>query len=601
VTKGPSLLARAAQVTRLAAPPPWAGPAMLAFGFLSAALEGAGLYLFIPLVQALGAQAPEQGAVSDLFSRLLEPVPRTLWIPVLVAGLCASIIAKNLTAFAGNYLARRLDGEVAHRLRVRLFDQTLASCIDYRVSNRITDLVTTLTGNTWKVSHALSLVYRLIVCAASIAVFLALLAALSLRLTLMAVVMLTAAAALVQVLTRRAQQVGKAVVEENKQFGLRMWESMSALQLIRSFGREAHEVGRFERTSERMRRRLLRLDVLWGIPGPVSEVCGALLIGVLILVGVRSGAGLGALAAFLAVLYRAQGPTREFLQCKVAMEGLAGAIDDVDEALAQTAKPYLASGSRPVPPLAQGLEFRGVGYRYAEDEAPALDGLSFTIPAGKTTAVVGRSGAGKSTLMSLIFRFRDPTAGEILADGAPLRDLDLAAWRARLSLMAQQAQLFNETVAANIGYGRLDATRREIQAAAEVAGAHEFIATLPQGYDTELGDRGARLSGGQAQRIALARAILRAPDLLLLDEPTNSLDAETEQAFQAALQTFSRGRTVVVIAHRLSTVRGADHVVVLDGGQVVEMGSPAELLARPGRFARLYGLQTRGPDQREVA
>jgi len=167
--------------------------------------------------------------------------------------------------------------------------------------------------------------------------------------------------------------------------------------------------------------------------------------------------------------------------------------------------------------------------------------------------------------------------------------------------MAQEPQLFHDTVAANIGYGRLDASPDDIRRAAEVAGAHEFIATLPQGYDTVLGDRGSRLSGGQRQRIALARTILKDPDVLLLDEPTNSLDPETEQAFQAALHTFSRGRTVIVIAHRLSTVQTADHVVVLEDGRLAEAGSPAELLARPGRFARLHGLQTQGPGEREVA
>ena len=601
MSPAPPLSHRAWQVQRLAAPPRWAAPLIVALGLVSAAFEGAGLYLFIPLVQVLGAGAPGQGGLTQAFLGLLGPMPHALWAPLLVAGLCASIVAKNAVSFAGAYLARRLDGEVAHGLRLRVFEQTLASCIDYRTDNRVTDVVTTLANNTWKVSHALSLVYRLLICAAAMAVFLALLTVISARLTALAIAMLGASAAMVHVLTRRAQETGKLVVEENKRFGLRMWESAGALQLIRSFAREAYELRRFAEISERIRVRLLRLDLLWAIPGPVSEIFGAVLIGALILAGVRSGVGLGPLAAFLAVLYRLQGPTREFLQCKVALEGLGGAIDDVDDFLERTRTPYLASGTRPAPAIARGLELRAVSFRYAAAEAPALEGLSFTIPAGRTTAIVGRSGAGKSTLMSLIFRFRDPTQGEILADGVPLRDLDLAAWRSRLSLMAQEAQLFNDTVAANIAYGRLDATAAEIRAAAEIAGAHEFIASLPQGYETELGDRGARLSGGQRQRIALARTVLKGPDLLLLDEPTNALDPETEQAFQAALETFSRGRTVIVIAHRLSTVQSADHVIVLEAGRLAEMGSPAELLARPGRFARLHGLQVAGRDAPEAA
>lgn len=594
-------LVRLRQIFRLADAPLWAAPAFIGLGLLGAALEGAGLYLFMPLMQSLGASGGDPHPLARAFDALIAPVEPRLRPAVLVAALVLSILAKNVVGFVSGYVARLVDGLVAHRLRTRVFEQSLSSCVDYRSGNRMTDVVTTLANNTWKVSNALSLVYRLAICACTFAVFFALLLAISVKLTAVAVVMLGASALLVHAVTHRAQEAGNGVVEENKAFGLRMWENAGALQLIRSFAREHYETRRFREVSDRIRRRILSLDILWALPGPISEVFGALLIGVLVLAGAASGTGLAPMAAFLAVLYRLLGPTREFMQCKVAMDGLAAAIDDVDGFLRDTAEPFIRSGSATAPPLAEGVTFRQVSFRYADGEDLALDEASFTLPAGKTTAVVGRSGAGKSTLMSLLFRFRDPVSGDILVDGRPLRDLDLAAWRARLSLMAQEAQLFNDTVLANIGYGDLEAERARIEAAAQVAGAHPFIAQLPQGYDTELGDRGARLSGGQRQRIALARTILKDPEILLLDEPTNALDVETEQAFQAALQTFSRGRTVVVIAHRLSTVRSADQVIVLDAGRVVEVGSPAELLARPGHFARLHGLQYAEPPTREVA
>ncbi|MCR5880653.1 ABC transporter ATP-binding protein [Phenylobacterium sp. J367] len=531
---------------------------------------------------------------------MLAPIPGDWRLPVLVLALCAAVAGKNLAVFAGGYVARYVDGVVAHRLRSRIFEQSLSACLDYRSGARITDVVTTLANNTWKVSNALSLVYRLAICTVTFAVFLALLLAISAPLTGLALLLLAGAAGLVHVVTRRAQDTGRAVVEENRVFGLRMWESMGALQLIRSFGREGYEANRFRSVSERIRRRILALDVLWALPGPIAEVCGALLIGVLVLAGVTLGAGLAPLAAFLALLYRLQGPTREFMQCKVALDGLAAAVDDVEDVLTETATPYIVGGAAPAQPLQHGLELREVSYAYDAAEPPVLDRVSFAIPAGRTTAIVGRSGAGKSTLLSLLFRFRDPTGGVILADGRPLPELDLAGWRGRLSLMAQEAQLFNATAAENIGYGDLAASREAVAKAAAVAGA-DFIAALPQGLDTELGDRGARLSGGQRQRIALARTILKGPDLLLLDEPTNALDAETEQAFQAALRTFSEGRTVVVVAHRLSTVMAADQVIVLEAGRVVEAGPPQELLARPGHFARLHGLQYAEPVAKEVA
>jgi subfamily B ATP-binding cassette protein MsbA len=593
------LRARIVQILRLAAAPPWAASAIILLGLAGAALEGAGLYLFMPLVGTLSGGAVSGGIANHLVYRVLAPAPHRLWTALLVAGLCLSIAARNGVGFVGGYIARWVDGVVAHRLRVKVLEQTLGSCIDYRTDSRITDVVTTLANNTWKVSHALSLVWRLAICSCAFAVFFTLLMVLSLRLTAVAAVMLALTAAVAHLASARAEAAGQDVVEENKRFGLRMWESAGALQLIRTFAREDHEIARFREVSDRMRRRILGLDLLWSFPGPIAEVAGAVLIGILILLGSRLGVGLASLAAFLAVLYRLQGPVRECLSCKVAIDGLAAAVFDVESFLAKTGEPFLRSGDVPAPSIRRGVTFCDVSFRYAPDEALALDGVTLDFPAGKTTAIVGRSGAGKSTIMSLLFRFRDPASGTVLVDGARLTELDLKSWRSRLSLMPQEAQLFNTSVAENIGYGDLTADAERIRRAAEVAGAAPFIAQLPQGYDTELGDRGVRLSGGQRQRIALARTILKDPELLLLDEPTNALDVETERAFQAALRQFSAGRTVVVIAHRLSTVQTADQVIVLEGGRVAEVGAPQDLIARPGRFAQLHGLAV--ADNREAA
>jgi subfamily B ATP-binding cassette protein MsbA len=595
-----SFTVRLRQVWRLADAPAWAAPTVIGLALIAAALEGLGLYLFIPLLQSLGASGGSHALVGA-FDNLLSPVPPAWRTGVLVLALCVSVAGKNAVGFAGGYVTRYLDGRVAHQLRTRLFEQSLAACLDYRAGSRMTDLTTTLANNTWKVSNALSLIYRLAVCAVTFGVFLVLLLGISAPLTGLALLLLGVAGAVVHLTTSRAQAVGLGVVEENRAFGLRMWEGIGALQLIRSFGREAYEARRFREVSERVRQRILALDMLWALPGPIAEVCGVALIAILVLAGTAMGTGLAPLAALLALLYRLQGPTRDFLQCKVAFDGLAAAIDDVDEALAASRRPFITGGTAPAPVLRQGLELRDVTFRYSADEPAVLDGVSFRIPAGQTTAIVGRSGAGKSTLLSLLFRFRDPASGEILADGQPLATLDLAGWRASLSLMAQEAQLFNDTAAANIAYGDLAAPSEAIAAAARVAGAEAFLAALPQGLDTELGDRGARLSGGQRQRIALARVILKNPQILLLDEPTNALDPETEDAFQTALRSFAAGRTTVVVAHRLSTVMAADQIVVLEAGRVVEVGAPAALLARPGQFARLHGLQYAEPLGREVA
>jgi subfamily B ATP-binding cassette protein MsbA len=237
-------------------------------------------------------------------------------------------------------------------------------------------------------------------------------------------------------------------------------------------------------------------------------------------------------------------------------------------------------------------------FTYEEGEPPALDGVSLEIPAGKVTALVGPSGAGKSTLIKLLFRFYEPGSGEILIDDDRLADLQLATWRDGIALVSQDVQLFNASVADNIRYGRPDATDDEVVAAATRADAHGFISGLPHRYDTLVGDLGVRLSGGQKQRVTLARAIVRDPELLILDEATNALDSRSERVIQDALDNLSENRTVIMIAHRFSTIQRADHVIVFEDGKVSEAGDRATLLARDGLFRRLTEIQN--ATEREV-
>ncbi|MBB6488632.1 ABC transporter ATP-binding protein [Rhizobium lusitanum] len=600
MSSGNSLLAQLQRLFRLAEAPAWAGLTIVGLGLAAAVLEGAGLFLFIPLIQSLGAAAAQGGAWQRIFDRLLAPVPQSHLTAFLVGVLCASILLKNAVHLINTWVTRYIDGLVAHRLRAKVFDQTISSCIDYRVDNKRSDIITTIANNTWKVSQALSLAYRLMICFCTFVVFMLLMLLISVRLTFFSMTFLFFGAMAIRLATRRADQTGKAVVEENKQFGLRMWESINALQLIRAFAQEDYERNRFRKTSDNVRRRLLKLDMLWATPGPVSEISITILIGALVLVAQSVGLGIAALAAFLSLLYRLQGPTRELLQSKIALDGLAGSIDDVDDFLRATERPFLSQGHVQAPAFRQTVELRNVSFRYAPGQPLALEDVSFSIPAGKTTAIVGESGAGKSTLMALLFRFLDPTSGEVVADGIPLTEFDLASWRKRLSLMSQEVHLFNDAISANISYGDLDAGPAEIRKAAEIAKADDFIRLLPDGYETRIGDQGMRLSGGQRQRVALARTILRNPDILLLDEATNALDAETEQAFQLALDEYSHNRTVVVIAHRLSTVLAADQIIVMTKGRVVEAGSPDELFKRQGHFSRLLEFQHGRRDGREL-
>jgi subfamily B ATP-binding cassette protein MsbA len=233
------------------------------------------------------------------------------------------------------------------------------------------------------------------------------------------------------------------------------------------------------------------------------------------------------------------------------------------------------------------VRFRRVSHRYPTGDADALREVDCEIRAGRTTALVGASGAGKSTLVNLLWRQFDPTAGEILVDGTPLPSLDLEQWRDRIAFVPQDVHLFDATVRENIAYGRLDATDEEIVAVARLAGAHDFILSLPDGYGTRLGERGMRFSGGQRQRIALARALIRDPDILILDEATSALDNLSAALIRDAVATAAEGRTVIVIAHRMSAALCADWVIVLDEGRLAEQGPPAALLATGGAMAKL--------------
>ena len=296
---------------------------------------------------------------------------------------------------------------------------------------------------------------------------------------------------------------------------------------------------------------------------------------------------------FLVLLYRLQPRIKQFDADRVALDALSASVEEVRSLLDESDKPYLRSGTRVLASIEKGIIFENVSFQYDSGKSAALKQVTCSINIGETTAFVGPSGAGKSSLISLICRFYDPSSGRLLIDGVPLPELDLAWWRSQIAVVSQEVYLFNASVAENIAYGKLDATREELVEAARKAHAMEFIEELPNGFETILGDQGIRLSGGQRQRLALARAFIRDPQILILDEATNSLDLISEGVVQDALEQFGRNRTVLIVAHRISTIEHADKIIVLDSGRVVESGTVPQLLAAGGLFSRFYALQLR--------
>jgi ATP-binding cassette, subfamily B, bacterial MsbA len=372
-------------------------------------------------------------------------------------------------------------------------------------------------------------------------------------------------------------------------------ETVSGIRLVKASGAEEWEERRFRALTRHQYREFVRVSRSREMLSPLTEMIAAAGIMGLLWYGTYLVLEEGALTAgaFLASLTLAgklMAPAKFIAQFPAQVQPGLTAAERVFELLDAPLEVVDAPGARPVSGFRHSLHLEGVRFEYAPG-VPVLEDVDLEIRSGDVIALVGQSGAGKSTLADLLPRFRDPTGGRITLDGVDLRELRLRDLRALIGMVTQETILLHDTVRANIAYGIDGVAQQDLEAAARAANAHEFIAALPHGYDTVLGEKGTRLSGGQRQRVAIARALLRNPPILILDEATSSLDSESERLVQQAIEKLMRDRTVLVIAHRLSTVRRADQIIVLEGGRIVERGTHAELLQRGGRYHRLHHMQ----------
>ncbi|MWV25718.1 ATP-binding cassette domain-containing protein [Methylobacterium sp. 2A] len=375
-------------------------------------------------------------------------------------------------------------------------------------------------------------------------------------------------------------------------------ESLQGARVAKTYAMETYLKGRAAQALDEVRRLKMKAANARGRLDPLLEIGGGIAVaGVLVLVGQRVLAGektVGDFTGYVAALLLAAQPARALGNLNAILQEAAAALrryfDVMDEAPAIREAP----DARPLTVTEGAIRFEGVQFRYRPD-APALEGIDLHVGAGAVTALVGRSGSGKSSLLNLVPRLYDVTAGRVTIDGQDVRAVTLASLRAAVAVVSQEVVLFDDTIAANIGFGRPGASRAAIEAAAQAAAAHGFISALAEGYDFRVGPGGGRLSGGERQRVALARAFLKDAPILLLDEATSALDSESERLVQEALTRLMRGRTTLVIAHRLSTVREADQIAVMEAGRVIETGRHDDLLAAGGVYARLHRLQLSEP------
>jgi subfamily B ATP-binding cassette protein MsbA len=417
------------------------------------------------------------------------------------------------------------------------------------------------------------------------------------RLALIALVLMPLAFTPLIRLGRRLRSSNESSMRRWKDIANILQETLSGFRVVKAFRTEAFEKARFEKALERLQGVSLRMNRTTAFLPPLMEAVGGLSVVAVLWYGTHAIATgkmtPGSFTSFLAGLFALYTPIKRLSKVNAALQGAFAAGERAFSLLDTHREIKDSPGARPLAPFKDVLEFHNVSFQYDLSSGPVLSGASLKARKGEVLAIVGMSGSGKTSLLNLLPRFYNVTSGSITVDGVDIRDVTLDSLRRQIGLVKQETILFNDTVRANIAYGLSGIEGSLVESAARAAFAHDFILDLPRRYDTVIGERGSRLSGGQKQRIAIARAILKDPPILILDEATSALDTESESLVQQALFNLMKGRTTLVVAHRLATVRRADRILVLERGEIREEGTHDELLARNGIYARLHDLQFR--------
>ena len=540
-------------------------------------------------------------ASSAMLATLVKPIFDSV-LPArerLVSTIVAILVvyaAKGFGAYLSQYLMTDVGQRVVRDLRNRMFRHMIGQSAAFFSAQTTGRLMSRLTNDVSQVQRVVSdTIGDLARESLTLIGYLVVLIYYDARL---AVVCLTSAPLIVYPLVRLGQRVRRTTrrtQEAQEQMAHVSAEALTGHRIVKAFGAEAREAAKFEQSSERFYRTSMRVTSVLSVLPPLMEMIGGVAFAIALWVGSQEIAAKrltpGDFVAFITALFLMYGPARKLSRVNADLQQAAAAAERIFETLETHSEVKERPDAVALPRFSRSIEFRDVHFSYGEGHDDTLQGVTLAVGAGQMLAIVGRSGAGKTTLVNLLPRFYDVTTGAILIDGRDVRDVTLTSLRSQIGLVTQETVLFDDTIAANIAYGVPQATREVIEAAARAAHAHDFILGLDQGYETTIGERGQRLSGGQRQRLAIARAILRDSPILILDEATSSLDAESESLVQDALVTLMRNRTSFVIAHRLSTVRRADAIVVLAQGHIVECGTHDELMARRGAYAKLYELQ----------
>jgi len=568
------------------------------FSFLSALFEGVSIGLIIPFLQTFSNDASTfQSGVRWIDVYLLGTESSQL---SQLARICGFILlatwGRSLFGYLSGVYATNSRVRIVEHLRMRVVDQLQSVSLHFFSKTRGGEILNTITNEIGRSTVAVGVIFSSILQGTLLLIYLALIFWISWELSLIVLVFFGALSLGLSNVVKSVRAQGEMVTKASGKFTSAITELIDGIRTVTLYNQQPYEYERLETATEKLatktldtaKRSLLVRPMSQGIVSTVLMVILFLAVWLYVLPGKLD---IAFLLTFLFALFRMMPCVDNLNNQRGEWARSRAGLENIADLLRRDDKPYLDEGTRSAPPLQDAIVFDDVDFAY-EPGALVLQNVNARIENGKMTALVGSSGAGKSTLADLIPRLSDPISGQVLYDGVDLRAFDVRSLRDRIAVVSQSTYIFNDTVANNIAYGSPDASASDILLAAEQANALGFIEEMEKGMETTLGDRGVRLSGGQRQRIAIARAILRDPDILILDEATSALDSVSERLVQQSIERLMAGRTVIAIAHRLSTIENADWVIVLEEGRIVEQGPYDELLKQRGHLWNYHSIQS---------